>query len=214
EVAGTVVACWPSDGLGTVYTPRSQAPSQYEYDEPLLPTSASVLTGYVGQHRPLANRRRDWCHPNASVRRCEEFRASVTARRYPDVDFAGEGPQGSPPQRPCRRSSPQGEAKQFERRSRRAPLNRLPRGSASNLPGAHLRFFFNGAQKAVVVELELPFLWTPALGIKCAIFRLNPLKALSGFRDRPSNGEIIRLAFDYKPVSPGWEYEVFILWLN
>src|SRR5262249_48110982 len=61
-----------------------------------------------------------------------------------------------------------------------------------------------GAQKAVAVELELPFLWTPALGIKCAIFRLNPLKALSGFRDGPSNGEIIRLAFDYKPVSPSW----------
>jgi hypothetical protein len=56
-----------------------------------------------------------------------------------------------------------------------AAVARLPRGSATNLPGARLRFFFNGAQKAVVVELELPFLWTPALGIKCAIFRLNPL---------------------------------------
>jgi hypothetical protein len=113
---------------------------------------------------------------------------------------------------PCRRSSPQGATR--APLSPAHPLNRLPQGSATNLPGAHLRFFFNGAQKAVVVELELPFLWTPALGIKCAIFRLNPLKALSGFRDGPSNGEIIRLAFDYKPVSPGWEYEVFILWLN
>ena len=96
----------------------------------------------------------------------------------------------------------------------RASAEPLPRGSATNLPGAHLRFSFSGAQKAVVVELELSFPWTPALGIKCAIFRLNPLKALSGFRDGPSNGEIIRLAFDYKPVSPGWEYKVFILWLN
>jgi len=34
----------------------------------------------------------------------------------------------------------------------RTPLNRLPRGSATKLR-AHLRFFFNGAQKAVVVEL-------------------------------------------------------------
>jgi hypothetical protein len=126
--------------------------------------------------------------------------------------FAGEGSQGVPPQR---RAADRRRKQQLERRSRPAhPLNRLPRGSATNLPGAHLRFFFNGAQNAVVVELELPFLWTPALGIKCAIFRLNPLKALSGFRDGPSNGEIIRLAFDYKPVSPGWEYEVFILWLN
>ena len=57
----------------------------------------------------------------------------------------------------------------------RAPAEPTARGLATNLPGAHLRFFFNGAQKAVVVELELPFLWTPALGIKCAIFRLNPL---------------------------------------
>ena len=91
---------------------------------------------------------------------------------------------------------------------------RAPVAQTTKLPGAHLRFFFNGAQKAVVVELKLPFLWTPALGIKCAIFRLNPLKALGGFRDGSSHGEIIRLAFDYKPVSPGWEYKVFILWLN
>jgi hypothetical protein len=28
------------------------------------------------------------------------------------------------------------------------PANRLPRSLATNLPGAHLRFFFNGAQKA------------------------------------------------------------------
>src|SRR5262249_2006017 len=96
----------------------------------------------------------------------------------------------------------------------RAPLHRLPRGSATNLPGAHLRFFFNGAQKAVVVELELPFVWTPALGIKRAIFRLNPLKALSGFRNGPSNGEIIRFAFVSKPLPPGWEYKVLIFWFN
>jgi len=69
-------------------------------------------------------------------------------------------------------------------------------------------------KKRVVVELWLPFVWTPAFGIKCAIFRLNLLKALGGFRDGSSHGEIIRLAFDYKPVSPSWEYKVFILWLN
>jgi hypothetical protein len=98
----------------------------------------------------------------------------------------------------------------------RAPAEPTAMGFGEQPPRSpsHLCFFFNCAQKAVVVELELPFLWTPALGIKCAIFRLNPLKALSGFRDGPSNGEIIRLAFDYKPVSPGWEYKVFILWLN
>jgi len=58
-----------------------------------------------------------------------------------------------PPQR--RPADRRRKAKQLEHRSRRASLNRLPRGSASNLPGAHLRFFFffNGAQKAVVVEL-------------------------------------------------------------
>ena len=60
----------------------------------------------------------------------------------------------------------------------------------------------------------LPFEWTPALGIKCAIFRLNPLEALSGFSDGSSNGEIIRLTFDYKSVSPGREHKVFILWPN
>jgi hypothetical protein len=35
----------------------------------------------------------------------------------------------------------------------RTPLNRPPRGSATNLPRAHLHFFFNDAQKRVVVEL-------------------------------------------------------------
>src|SRR5438270_7050564 len=60
-----------------------------------------------------------------------------------------------------------------------------------------------------LVELKLPFGLMPALGIKCAIFRLNSLKALNRLRDGSSNGEIICLAFDYKPVSPGWKYKVF-----
>ena len=42
---------------------------------------------------------------------------------------------------PCRRSSPQGVTR--APLSPAHPLNRLPRGSATNLPGAHLRFFFN-----------------------------------------------------------------------
>ena len=98
----------------------------------------------------------------------------------------------------------------------RAPVRLMVAGIARRRPSSPEPIYASSltVRKAVVVELELPFLWTPALGIKCAIFRLNPLKALSGFRDGPSNGEIIRLAFDYKPVSPGWEYKVFILWLN
>jgi hypothetical protein len=48
---------------------------------------------------------------------------------------------------PCRRSSPQSEATRAPQVAR-APLNRLPPGLATNLPAAHLCFFFNGAQKA------------------------------------------------------------------
>jgi hypothetical protein len=65
-----------------------------------------------------------------------------------------------------------------------------------------------------LIELQLPFGRMPALGIKCAIFRLNSLEALSRLCDGSGNGEIICLAFDYKPVSPSWKYKVFTFWCN
>jgi hypothetical protein len=39
----------------------------------------------------------------------------------------------------------------------------------------------------------------------------DTLEALGGFRNRPSNREIIGLAFDYEPVSPGRKYKIGIL---
>jgi len=58
-----------------------------------------------------------------------------------------------PPQR--RAADRRRKAKQLERRSRPRIAEPIATGSATNLPGAHLRFFFffNGAQKAVVDEL-------------------------------------------------------------
>src|SRR5262245_22428993 len=41
------------------------------------------------------------------------------------------------------------------------------------------------------------FMWTTAFGIKSAIRSINPFEALSGCRNGPSNGEIVRLAFDH-----------------
>src|SRR5262249_16214455 len=116
-----------------------------------------------------------------------------------------------PPQR--RAADRRRKAKQLERRSRPRTAEPTATGFGEQPPRSPSTLL-NGAQRAVVFELYLPFVLAPALGIKCAIFRLNPLKALGGFRDGSSNGEIIRLAFDYKPVSPSWEYKVFILWLN
>src|SRR5438132_211231 len=54
--------------------------------------------------------------------------------------------------------------------------------------------------------------WISAFRIKRAIRCFDTLEALGGFRNRPSNREIIGLAFDYEPVSPGRKYKIGILW--
>src|SRR6516162_11785785 len=53
--------------------------------------------------------------------------------------------------------------------------------------------------------------WISAFGIKRAIRCFDTLEALGGFCNRPSNREIIGLAFDYEPVSPGRKYKIGIL---
>src|SRR6266511_6310454 len=55
-------------------------------------------------------------------------------------------------------------------------------------------------------------IWTAAFGIKRAICRVDSFKALSGFRNGASNGEIIRLALDHERISAGRKHEVFLLW--
>jgi hypothetical protein len=54
----------------------------------------------------------------------------------------------------------------------------------------------------------------PTFGIKSTIFRFDALKALSNFRDGPSNGEIKCLALDDEPVPTSGKYKVVVLWSN
>ena len=95
--------------------------------------------------------------PKCFGTRCEDFRASVTARRYPDVDcckkyFAGEGPQGIPPQR--RAADRRRKAKQLERRSRPRTAEPTCHGvRRPTSPEPIYASFLTVRKKRVVVEL-------------------------------------------------------------